>query len=328
MALRLTDRWLWDFWLAVDGPDYHLFFLQAPRTLADPELRHWNVSIGHAVSTDLRRWEVLPDALAPAAEPAWDDYTTWTGSVIRHEGRWWMFYTGTSRREAGKIQRVGVATSDDLISWDRYGKPVIEADPAWYEMYDPAVWYEQAWRDPWVLRDDSGVFHCVITARARWGDPGTRGVIGHASSQNLLDWTVRPPVTTPGVFGHLEVPQVERIADAWRLVFSAPSAPSRVWRRHPLARWRGTHMLSSGRLLGPYDWETHQALDTASSDGVRYGGRLVRRGADWQLLSWLERGPDCTFSGTLTDPKPVAVVAGRLTVQTGLNRPSEGEAAE
>lgn len=329
MALSFSDRWLWDFWLATDGPDYHLFFLQAPRALGDPELRHWNVSIGHAVSQDLRRWEVLPDALAPEAEPAWDDYTTWTGSVVRHAGRWWMFYTGTSRREDGRIQRVGMATSHDLITWERYGKPVLEADPAWYELLDPAVWYEQAWRDPWVFRDDSGAFHCLITARARSGDPDTRGVIGHATSEDLLDWTVRPPVTAPGVFGHLEVPQVERMGGAWRLLFSAPAAPRRVWEQHPPARRPGTHVLSSDRPLGPYDWGTHQALDAAPHDGVLYGGRLVRQGADWQLLSWIERGPGGTFTGVLTDPVPVAVVDGRIAVRADLSqRIAGGEAAQ
>ena len=28
--LELTDDWVWDFWLADDGVDFHLFFLVAP----------------------------------------------------------------------------------------------------------------------------------------------------------------------------------------------------------------------------------------------------------------------------------------------------------
>jgi beta-fructofuranosidase len=73
MTLRLPDKWVWDFWLAQDGPDYHIFYLQAPRLLGDPGLRHWNVSIGHAVSPDLRNWRVLPDALHPGSSGDWDD---------------------------------------------------------------------------------------------------------------------------------------------------------------------------------------------------------------------------------------------------------------
>jgi beta-fructofuranosidase len=54
VPLRLPNRWIWDFWLARDGKDYHAFYLQAPRSLGDPALRHFNASIGHAVSQDLR----------------------------------------------------------------------------------------------------------------------------------------------------------------------------------------------------------------------------------------------------------------------------------
>ena len=77
MALRLPDKWVWDFWLAQDGPDYHTFYLQALRSLQDEKLRHWNVSVGHAVSQNLCDWDILPDALHPSSTEAWDDYTTW-----------------------------------------------------------------------------------------------------------------------------------------------------------------------------------------------------------------------------------------------------------
>ena len=93
MALELDDRWIWDFWLVRDGARHHVFYLQAPRALADPDARHWSVSIGHAVSTDPRGWQVLPDPLRPGPAGCWDDASTWTGSVVRHDGRWHLLYT-------------------------------------------------------------------------------------------------------------------------------------------------------------------------------------------------------------------------------------------
>jgi beta-fructofuranosidase len=27
MPLRLPDKWVWDFWLARDGEDYHVYYL-------------------------------------------------------------------------------------------------------------------------------------------------------------------------------------------------------------------------------------------------------------------------------------------------------------
>jgi beta-fructofuranosidase len=97
--LRLADAWTWDFWLADDARSYHLYFLQAPRQIGDPDKRHWNVRIGHAVSPDLADWTVVPDAIAPADGRAFDDSATWTGSVVRgRDGTWFMFYTACRRQ--------------------------------------------------------------------------------------------------------------------------------------------------------------------------------------------------------------------------------------
>jgi len=118
VTLRLPDRWLWDFWFARDGADVHVFYLQAPRALGDPELRHVNATIGHAVSRDLRDWRILPDALGPGAPGAFDDLATWTGSIVQHGGRWMLLYTGVSRAEGAGAQRIGLASSADLLRWE------------------------------------------------------------------------------------------------------------------------------------------------------------------------------------------------------------------
>jgi beta-fructofuranosidase len=141
VPLRLPDTWIWDFWLARDGEDYHVFYLQAPRSLGDPELRHFNASIGHAVSRDLREWSPLPDALRLGPPSAWDGHAVWTGCVIRHDNIWHMFYTGVHVGEDGLIeQRVGLATSTDLENWRKYpDNPLIEADPRYYSRRDPGT---------------------------------------------------------------------------------------------------------------------------------------------------------------------------------------------
>jgi beta-fructofuranosidase len=316
MGLRLTERWVWDFWHVLDGADHHLFYLQAPRTPGDPEARHWNVSIGHAVSEDLRTWTVLEDALAPAAEGAWDDYTTWTGCVIGHEERWWMFYTGTNRRENGLVQRVGLATSHDLVTWERHGhEPLIELDPRWYEELDLSIWHDQAWRDPWVYRDTDGLFHVLVTARVNHGPPATRGVIGHAVSEDLLRWEVLPPLTSPGAFGHLEIPQTVEVGGHWWLLFSTPAAAPLVQPSYPGSEIAGTHVLRAEDPLGPYDWSTHQLLD-GDVTGSRYGGRVVPDGAGGNmLLTWLLGDGKGGFVGEVADPLPVTVEADRLVVR-------------
>ena len=133
--LRLADAWTWDFWLADDGRSYHLYFLKASRHIGDPDKRHWNVSIGHAVSPDLADWTVVPDAIAPSGDPAFDHIATWTGSVVRgRDGNWFMFYTGVGSQSRAIKQRIGLATSADLHHWSKHpGSPVLEGDPRRYE---------------------------------------------------------------------------------------------------------------------------------------------------------------------------------------------------
>ena len=127
----LPDSWVWDFWFADDGQSYHLFFLYASRALSDPDARHYRASIGHAVSADLVSWTRIEDALVRADAPAFDDLATWTGSVVRHpDGTWFLFYTGSTAAPDGKnVQRIGYATSQDLVTWQRSPEnPVLAAD--------------------------------------------------------------------------------------------------------------------------------------------------------------------------------------------------------
>lgn len=321
MGLRLPDKWLWDFWFAQDGPDYHIFYLQAPRSLEKEDLRHWHVSIGHAVSQDLRTWQVLSDALLPGPAGAWDDYTTWTGSVLRHDQRWYLFYTGTSRAENGLVQRIGLATSGDLVHWDKHpANPLISADPRWYELLDVNLWHDQAWRDPWVFQHpDTGNFHAFITARCNYGPGDGRGVIGHARSSDLSDWEVLPPVTEPGYFGHLEVPQLVRIQSRYYLLFCAQAYVHSAQRRQQtdVEPVSGTHYLVADDPLGPFRFSTDEFL-VGDPVGSLYAGKLVKGPDDeWYFLAWRQFAPDGAFIGELRDPLPVNIdSAGNLSVDS------------
>ena len=56
--LTLPDKWVWDHWMVDTGSEYHIFYLQAPRSLGDPDLRHQHARTGHAVSTEIGRAHV------------------------------------------------------------------------------------------------------------------------------------------------------------------------------------------------------------------------------------------------------------------------------
>jgi beta-fructofuranosidase len=315
MALKLNDKWLWDFWSAQNGSDYHIFYLQSSNSWKYEWQRHFNVSVGHAVSKDLTHWTILEDALKPSDDiEAFDNYTTWTGSVIKHNNLWHMFYTGSMRQERGVIQRIGLATSTDLIHWQKHSqRPLLEADPSIYETLDFNRWHDQAWRDPWVFQTADGVFHMFITARLKDGSADEQGVIGHAVSKDLLQWQVCPPVTEPGEFGHMEVPQLVQIQGKYYLLFTVGHEQySKARKARGVALQTGTHYLVADNPLGPFHYLTDHFL-SGDREGSLYSGKLIQDvQKNWQFLAF-KNVSQGQFIGELSNPMPVRVLTdGRL----------------
>ena len=117
-----ANKYLWDFWIIKSKNYYHLFHLQAPRNLPSPNDRHEYASIGHAVSSDLYHWRDEGTVLEKGPEGSWDDTSLWTGSTIKKDDLFYMFYTSRSSTENRKIQRISVAISKDLKNWKKYAK--------------------------------------------------------------------------------------------------------------------------------------------------------------------------------------------------------------
>lgn len=317
MALRLEDKWVWDFWFAQDGSDYHVFYLQAPRVLKDERLRHWHTSIGHAISQDMITWQVLPDALKPSLgdDRAFDNYTTWTGSIIRNSGIWYMFYTGSNKVEGGHIQRIGLATSNDLVSWKKHpSNPLIEADARWYELLDLDIYHEQAWRDPWIFWHD-GAYHALITGRANHGPVDRRGVIAHARSLDLIEWKVLPPLTEPGEFAQMEVPQIIAMNGGYYLIFSCGSGMLSSLGRNRYGDITGSYYLYGESPLGPFRYLCDQPL-VGDKRGSYYSAKMIRGPDDtWYLFAFKNFDHNSNFIGEISDPMRVDVISnGRLKI--------------
>jgi beta-fructofuranosidase len=285
------DAWVWDFWLAEDGSSRHLFFLHAPRSLEDPDLRHDHARVGHAVGADLRRWRRLSDPL-PEPWAGFDDLAQWTGCAVRHADAWWLFTTGRTYEDQGRVQRIGVARSDDLSTWERTDS-VLEADARWY---DACPGQEVHWRDPWVVQDDAGAWHLYITARV--GGAGS-GVVGHATSTDLLEWDIGPPLSSAtGRFEWLEVIQVVRVEGRWVVLFNCLSAEM----PHDPPGAGGIWTVAVEGPGEPVDIAAAVRL----TDESCYVGKLVAdRAGRWRLLAFRNRGVDGRFVGGVTDPVPV-----------------------
>lgn len=315
MALRLEDKWIWDSWYAFDGQRYHAFYLHASRALGDPVRRHRHPIVGHAISDDLTNWTVVRDALIVSDSPAFDSWTTWTGSVIQDDdGLWWMFYTGTSREDGGDVQTVGAATSTDLMEWTKLSsEPMVSADARWYEKLDKSIWHDEAWRDPWVFRfdNDPSTWHMLVTARANHGDPATRGVLGHATSADLKHWDVQPPLSTPGQgFGQLEVFQFEVVDGVPVLVFCCGWRELSAERRAEFGERDATYSLAVNEDLTAIDFNRAKAF----LDPMVYAARIIKGKDGWYLIGFVNE-VDGEFVGELCDPIPVTA-----TLEAGLVR--------
>ncbi len=330
MVIALEKQWIWDSWYVHDGACWHGYFLKADKSLIDPDLRHFNVSQGHAVSDDLTNWTHLGTCLAPSPVPAWDDYTTWTGSVLRGpDGLWHLFYTGATRAEDGLYQRIGHATSTDLHNWSRVGSgfclDLKGPGAASYEAeHRVGHWHDRAMRDPWVMRDPDGPgWLMYFTARAPGiAEPNAGGAIGFATSPDLMTWTLQPPVFTGG-FGQLEVPQVFQAGAKWYCLFCTSGHQwSQDYRRaNPQSPVTGSHYLIADTPRGPWTIAPGPFLDGAEPCR-RYAARILQTPDGLRIMGFADGGKD-RFGGYVMDPEPVAVGDNGLLHVTHLQQAEE-----
>jgi beta-fructofuranosidase len=226
-----------------------------------------------------------------------------------------MFYTGASTAENALVQRIGVAFSEDLTTWRKDQRnPIVEIDPRWYETLDLSAWHDQAWRDPWVYPTASG-FEMLITARSAIGRTDSRGVIGLATSEDLRSWTVRPPITRVGEFGHMEVPQRSVIEGVDILIFSCGY----------------DHLSSEKRLMGrpvssSYALPMSDSVPVSTAGAIvletpnLYSCRAIRDSeGQWVVLGFELEDPSGRFGGMISDPVPLGDVAPGLvpTIEAG-----------
>jgi beta-fructofuranosidase len=323
VVLSLKHKWIWDFWFVepedADDGLWHVYFLQADKTLPHPDDRHRNVTQGHATSQDLVNWTHKGQCFAPSATKAWDDWTTWTGSVVKDDaGLWHLFYTGTMRDLAGMHQRIGHATSKDMHSWERVGDglclDLTGPNAHLYEEYTPGHWHDRAMRDPWVMKNLGGGWMMVFTARVPGRkEPNNGGALGFATSPDLNTWTLQKPLYDGGDFGQLEVPQLFERGGKWYCVFCTSSTHwSQQFQRanRNLTPVTGTHYLIADHHMGP--WHAAPGFLDGAMPPNRYSGKIVEHDGKLWLLGFLDSPGGTPFVGEVSNPVPVEVDAHGL----------------
>lgn len=238
-------------------------------------------TVHHAVSSDLLSWRDLPDAIGIGKPGSFDGYTLYDLHVFESGNRYYMFYTGLDTDKPGQKQAIGLATSNDLVTWKRHPRnPVLRADPRWYEQAVPDEATYQAkdnrrlwFRDPWVIRDGrSGSFGMAVGARALDTHPDLRGCVAWAESDDLVNWIPRPPIYSPQRFHTVECPVIFEHGGLHYLIFlTHPHWGTPFLTTDPHQRCGGFYAISRSGLRGPYE---------TPSDEVLVGGAFVRQKPD------------------------------------------------
>jgi len=310
--LKIENKWVWDHWIYDSGEDFHIFFLQANKNSLDASTRHLQASIGHAVSKDLKNWQLLPTALEKSKPGKWDDVATWTGSVVKNPDSnfYYMFYTGVTKMKGGLVQRIGCATSPDLLEWKKLDQPLLSANPDFYGCQETGDQHTD-FRDPWVFFNvNDQKWHMLITAMSNKDrNPKSRGIVGHAESTDLLNWKILPPLAQETTFGQTEVLQVVEEEGKYVGIFCCGESSLE---NKPSNFKSATYSVPMDSAIGPFHFNKAQVFD---ADSI-YAGRIIRdRSGVLNLLGFVNAINDAEAPCFIPDPIQVQLTeSGNLQV--------------
>ncbi len=205
-----SDWEIGDITVIIHKGVYHLFHLIIPN----------HDYIAHAVSRDGISWRRVNNALFVGHPGEWDDDMLWTMHVCEVKGTFEMYYTGLQRKDRGVISKVGLAISDDLITWKKIKKNNYPIEPkgVFYEAANsnPRKWL--SFRDPFRFEYKDDVY-LLICARTVQGPVSRRGCIGVVKITNDVVERL-PPLLHPMVYDDIECPCVFKLNDRYYVIGS------------------------------------------------------------------------------------------------------------
>ena len=165
--LNTGKNWLNDpngpiFW----NGKYHMFFQY------NPEDSIWgNIHWGHAISTDMVRWQILNPVLNPGPE-IYDSEGVFSGSSILHEKKLHLFYTASAPQTQCLAYETPGSNGGDFQKYSK--NPIIPSPPQGYDTSD--------FRDPFIWKEEDE-FRMIVAS----GLEGN-GLVFLYKSSNLHSW--------------------------------------------------------------------------------------------------------------------------------------------
>lgn len=331
-----------DFTIVKRDGWFHCFYIRRDSSVPYDSTER---DFGHAISRDLYLWNHLPPVLA--VRPGhWDNAKVWAPDIREVDGVYYMFYTGVTHEPGAFMayQRIGLATSTDLMTWNRLDEPLLSCAEVRWAFCDPQQYTGGEFRDAFVMPDGDGPgWLMYYTARpSSFPDYYIAGMA--ASEGDLTQWTNREPLwithNTWSGSSVVESPHVFKHDSLYYLVFTGngdqplrlatgtdPSGPVETW------TYRGTlaemlQLNTSVWIASEYFVDgTHEYFAFINYDRVDI--REMYWGLDWRF--YLEQ-PDLFHVQRLTWNPPEAIEGERVRLRlesvNWLGRFAELEAVE
>ena len=293
-------RKLWDSWLFEWDGIFHMFYIEIVGSNFD--------TIGHAVSEDLLHWTDSASIPFKGKSGEWNEGSTCTGMVVRHEDRFCMFI-GANR---GDRQVIGIYFSEDLDNWTPCDdNPILEPMGKYYLTEPAAPQFPRVdWRDPFIeYRQQDEHYHMLLFARKpEWSHDDTGAIVAHLKSKDLITWDVMPPLDADvSSFYHAEVPELFEINGRYYLLFSTCSmygvklnTPSRI-------DTIGTYYMVSDSIDGPFKLpDEYMLIGAGGGKMTAYVGRTIVFQGE-RILYHHVQGDVQGLRGTWGIPKKIGV---------------------
>ncbi len=269
---------------------------------------HW----GHAVSSDLLRWEFLPAALAP--DEPYDRDGCFSGSAVTlPDGRQLLMYTGVIKERlknggVSEVQTQCLALGDGT-DYEKYeNNPVLDEK----DLPEGASRYD--FRDPKMWRREDGTYYCIAGNRAADGS----GQVLLFTSPDGFKWQYRKVLAANNNrFGKMwECPDFFKLDGKWVLIASPMDMLPSGFEYH-----NGNGTLC---LIGDFDEKTEN-FSEEHNQAVDYGidfyapqtilapdGRRI-------MIGWMQNWDTCNFRtqniswfGQMSLPRELSIQNGRL----------------
>ena len=233
-----------DFAIVKKDGEFHIFYIRHDNTKTELENER---DFGHAVSSNMYSWDQRP-AVILVRDSSWDNLHVWAPSIVERDSVYYMFYTGVTARPGTSQteQRLGLATSTDLMNWNRLDEPIYSCRDVPWSWCD-TLNNDNGFRDPFVMADPSGPGRWLMYYTTFPASNTTGMIVGvAASSGDFTRWDDLMPLWATNLHYSfttlLESPHLLKHGSQWFMFYTAnadqplsyfvaptPTSPSSDW---------------------------------------------------------------------------------------------------